>query len=120
MSRAAYHLESFPRRRNGLKDAGFTVEQFGQVISRDCFVDSKHNSHLFLMLDFDPQSPDQTSVTLTDPLFEPIPKVCQEAKQSFSPVKSAQRRGSTRGLSSCRGAESIAQPGFGPGGRRRL
>src|SRR3989442_15899729 len=92
MSRAANDLEFFPRRRSGFKDAGFTVEQFSQVISRDCFVDSKHTSHLFLMLDFDPQSPDHTSVTLTDPLFAPISKVCQGAKTILSPLKSRKRQ----------------------------
>ncbi len=74
MSRAAYNLEFFPRRRSGFKDAGFAMEQFSQVITGDCFVYSKHTSHLFLMLDFDPQSPDHTSVTFTEPL------VCADIK----------------------------------------
>src|SRR6266446_4463246 len=69
MSRAAYNLEFFPRRRSGFEDAGFAVEQFSQVITGDCFVYSKHTSHLFLMLDFNPQSSDHTSVTFTEPLL---------------------------------------------------
>src|SRR6059058_3722960 len=69
MSRAAYNLQFFPRRRSGFKDAGFAMEQFSQVIAGDCFVYSKHTSHLFLMLDFDPQSPDHTSVTFTELAF---------------------------------------------------
>src|SRR5437870_11870467 len=111
MSRAAYNLEFFPRRRSGFKDAGFAMEQFSQVITGDCFVDSKHTSHLFLMLDFDPQSPDHTSVTLTDPLFAPRSRVCQGAKQFF--LRSIRRSNAAlRGSSTeFRGAKSIAQPG---------
>src|SRR5437870_1510875 len=85
MSRAAYNLEFFPRRRSGFKDAGFAMEQFSQVITGDCFVYSKHASHLFLMLDLDPQSPDHTSVTFTEQnrLCALISRVCQGAKSIF-------------------------------------
>src|SRR2546429_6310704 len=83
MSRAAYNLQFFPRRRSGFEDAGFAVEQFSQVITGDCFVYSKHTSHLFLMLDFDPQSPDHTSVHLSNRLLAPMSKACQGAKTIF-------------------------------------
>src|SRR6266516_2649957 len=83
MSRAAYNLEFFPRRRSGFKDAGFAMEQFRQVITGDCFVYSKHTSHLFLMLDFDPQSPDHTSVTFTEPLLCADAKSLSRSQNSF-------------------------------------
>src|SRR6266487_5256119 len=85
MSRAANDLEFFPRRRSGFKDAGFTVEQFSQVITGDCFVDSKHTSHLFLMLDFDPQSPDHTSVTFDRAAFVRRPQKFVKAPKQFFP-----------------------------------
>src|SRR5437667_12894242 len=89
MSRAAYDLEFFPCRRSGFKDAGFAVEQFSQVITGDCFVHSKHTSHLFLMLDFDPQSPDHTSVTFTEPLLcADIKSLSRSQNKFFSSLKS--------------------------------
>src|SRR6266540_1330708 len=98
MSRAAYNLEFFPRRRSGFEDAGFAVEQFSQVITGDCFVHSKHTSHLFLMLDFDPQSPDHTSVTFTEQLFCPDLKSLSRSQNNFFLRSSRSNRCSCSGM----------------------
>src|SRR6266516_616459 len=118
MSRAANDLEFFPRRRSGFEDAGFAVEQFSQVITGDCFVHSKHTSHLFLMLDFDPQSPDHTSVTFTEPLLCADIKSLSRSQNNFF-LRSSHGNGSScsgsprfqRRLVNCRGRFVLASRG---------